>query len=345
MSSTSADLTGSRSSYQAVFALDVITAAIALTFLGLATKPTFQRLIERRLSVANRSHATPLKTSLGTYLFFYPGLFCFFLAYAFYLVQDVLKTAGSGIQYHGDLELGGRRLSGTNGYERSIAVLSYATSLASILFTTLINGGVWIYSNHVTSNSTGISEPGWKSIIWNTFIMLAILCSGIAAWGLGISGISDTTSWSERVHDDEATKIVFVVYRCIVIAASISVSVEVIRRYNLVRNNSGKNVKYLPQTPLMYRHDADVPIQSRDRPHLARFATVLVPLIWLRNIFIIYDIVLIFVNTSGWSTNSVLATLFLLIIFGQFANLTILGMILYGAWQTGKTVNIFSSDA
>ena len=69
MSSTSADLTGSRSSYQAVFALDVITAAIALVFLGLATKPTFQRLIERRLSVADRSHATPLKTSLGTYLF------------------------------------------------------------------------------------------------------------------------------------------------------------------------------------------------------------------------------------------------------------------------------------
>ncbi|RMY16774.1 hypothetical protein D0868_00125 [Hortaea werneckii] len=337
--SSSADITGSRSSYQAVFALDVITAVIALVFLGLATKPTFQRLTERRLSVADRSHATPLKTSLGTYLFLYPGLLCFFLAYVFYFVQDVLKTAGSGIQYQGDLELGGRRPSGTNGYERSVAVLSYATSLASILFTTLINGGVWIYSNHVTSNSTGISEPGWKSIIWNTFIMLAILCSGIAAWGLGISGINDTISWSERVHDDEATKIVFVVYRCIVIAASISVSVEVIRRYKLVRNNSGKN------TLFMDRHDADFLIQSRDRPHLARFATIVVPLIWLRNIFIIYDIVLIFVDMSGWSTNSILATLFLLIIFGQFANLTILGMTLYGAWQTGKTVNIFSSDA
>lgn len=78
---------------------------------------------------------------------------------------------------------------------------------------------------------------------------------------------------------------------------------------------------------------------------MARFAMVVVPLIWSRNAFIVYDIVLIFLNTTVWSTKSRLASLFLLIVFGQFANITILGMILYGAWQTGRTVNIFTRKA
>lgn len=68
---------------------------------------------------------------------------------------------------------------------------------------------------------------------------------------------------------------------------------------------------------------------------------MVVPLIWLRDAFIIYDIVLIFVDSSSWSQTSRLASLFLLTIFGQFANVTILGMILYGAWTSGYTVDIF----
>lgn len=236
------DLSGTRSSYQAVFALDVITAVIALTLLGLATKPTFQRIFERRFSVPDSNHGTPLRTSLGTYLFLYPGLFCFFLAYVFQFVQDILKTGGSGIDYNDKLQLGGRRGYGSNTYDYSIAVLSFAISLASIFFATLINGGVWIYSNHVTSNSTGISEPGWKSRIWNTFIMLAILGTGVAAWGLGIDMRDRTTTFSEAVSSDRATRIVYILYRCVIVSASISVSVEVIRRYVAVKNNSGKNV-------------------------------------------------------------------------------------------------------
>lgn len=65
---------------------------------------------------------------------------------------------------------------------------------------------------------------------------------------------------------------------------------------------------------------------------------VVVPLIWLRNAFIIYDIVLLYVHTAAWSQASTLASEFLLIVFSQFANITIAGMVLLGAWRTGKTV-------
>jgi len=68
---------------------------------------------------------------------------------------------------------------------------------------------------------------------------------------------------------------------------------------------------------------------------------VVVPLIWLRNAFIVYDIVLLYLNSSGWSTPATLASQFLLIVFGQLANVTILGMVLWGAWRTGRTVPIF----
>ena len=82
-------------------------------------------------------------------------------------------------------------------------------------------------------------------------------------------------------------------------------------------------------------------MQIRERPYLARFAIVVIPLIWLRNAFIVYDIVLIFCNSASWSETSRLASLFLLTVFGQIADVAILGMVLYGAWTSGKTVDIF----
>jgi hypothetical protein len=81
--------------------------------------------------------------------------------------------------------------------------------------------------------------------------------------------------------------------------------------------------------------------QSPERKHLARFAFVVVPLIWLRDIFIIYDIVLIYIDTSEWSRSASLATSFLLMIFGQFANLAILATILWGAWRMGRSLPVF----
>lgn len=65
------------------------------------------------------------------------------------------------------------------------------------------------------------------------------------------------------------------------------------------------------------------------------------PLFWIRNAFIIYDIVILYVNSANWSTDTVLASQFLLVVFGQIVNVTILGMVLWGAWRTGRTVPVF----
>lgn len=86
------------------------------------------------------------------------------------------------------------------------------------------------------------------------------------------------------------------------------------------------------------------PTQSPERNDLARFAFIVVPLIWLRDIFIVYDIILLYVSTAGWSDAAVMATTFLLVIFRQFANLSILGMVLWGAWRMGRSVSLFGGD-
>lgn len=237
------NLTGAQSSTQAIFALDIITAAIALTLLGLATRPTLKRIKARKFTVRNKDTGSPLKTTLGTYLFLYPALFFLFIAYLFRFINDLLKTSGPGIDYDGDLQLHGRRpTQNDTGYDYSIAVLSFAADMASIFYTTLLNGGVWIYANHVTSNGTNLARQDWKSKIWNTFIMFSILGTGLAAWGLAIAARRHADWYSAMVESDHTTRIVHIVYRAVVVAASLSVSVEVLRRYAFVRKLSSKSV-------------------------------------------------------------------------------------------------------
>lgn len=257
----SPNLTDTRASYKAVFALDICTAVIALGLLLLATKPTFKRLKARQLSTPRKSSdasgsASPLKTSLGTYLFLYPALLCFFLAYLAQIVSDVLRTSGT-IDYGDNLQLSGRRpfsISGS-GSREAIAALSFLTALATIFFTTLLNGGVWIHSDHVTSNGTGLGKPTLKSKIWNTFILLCILISGVAAWGRGLA-VQDTSSstvltWTNAVHYDNPARIIYVVHQCIVILASLSVSVQVLRDYFTTNTNaSGVSHTFLSRLQL-----------------------------------------------------------------------------------------------
>ncbi|GAB7358830.1 hypothetical protein MBLNU230_g4053t1 [Neophaeotheca triangularis] len=325
----SVDIGSTRSAFQAVFALDVSTAGIALILLGLASLPTFKRLKERRLSMPTKRSGsdTPLKTTLGTYLFLWPALFCLAAAYTFQFVTDLLQSSGS-IQYNGDLQLKARFPVENNSYGYSTSVLSFATSLALIFTTILLNGGVWIHSNHVTSNGTGVNGPGTMSKIVNTLELLLMLAIGLAAWGRGMyvrdSLQEGSRTWSDAVDNDLPARALYTAFRCVVIAASISVSIEVLRRYAFVKNNSSKN--------------------SSERKNLVRFAVVIVPLIWIRNVFIVVDIVLVYINTSGWSTASNFALVFLLIIFGQLANLTILAMVFWGAWRMGKTLSVFGDQ-
>lgn len=83
-------------------------------------------------------------------------------------------------------------------------------------------------------------------------------------------------------------------------------------------------------------------LKMPERTNLARFALVVVPLIWIRNAFIIFDVVLLYINSAGWPSGALLASQFLLIVFGQIANLVLLGMVLWGAWKTGRTVPLLA---
>jgi hypothetical protein len=79
-------------------------------------------------------------------------------------------------------------------------------------------------------------------------------------------------------------------------------------------------------------------IQNPERPVLQRFTYVVVPLIWLRDVFIIMSIVMIFVSTDSWTETSREALAFLLITFGQYANLIIVFMVLWGSWSMGNSL-------
>jgi hypothetical protein len=242
------NIANERASYQTVFALDVITAAGAFVLLALAAKPTFHRIKARRFSSANKSNGSPLKTSLGTYLFLWPALLFFLLAYTTRFVADLIQTNGD-IAYDADLSWNGRfsyRIA-ENGYGTSVSSLTFATTLATIFFTVLLNGAVWIHSSHVRSNGTGLSSPNTMSKVWNAFIMLAMLATGLAAWGIGMTQ-RDTSlgslsflsrlSWSNVLNHDYQTRIIYIVHQCIVIAASVSVTIQVLMEYSTTNKNS-----------------------------------------------------------------------------------------------------------
>ncbi|KAF2844774.1 hypothetical protein T440DRAFT_512019 [Plenodomus tracheiphilus IPT5] len=323
-------ITEEQPSYKAVFGLDIVTAAIALILLGLATRPTFQRIKAGRFSSLNGAQDEPFKTTLGTYLFLWPALLCFSIVYIVRCASDILKTRGI-VDYDKDLSWNGRAAYTVSSNENGtrLSALTFTTAFTNILFTVLLNGGVWIHSSHVQSNGTGTSSPKKKSKIWNTFIMLMILATGVAAWGVGMDvrdmsgGTMGRLAWSDVLVRDRVTRILYIVYECTVIVSSTSVSIEVWREYNSTNRTAH---------------------QSNERNHLARFAFVVVPLIALRNIFIILDIILLYLDTSNWPTSASLAVTFLLLIFRQFANLAIVAIILWGAWRMGRTIKMFGGS-
>ncbi|KAJ4378419.1 hypothetical protein N0V86_006122 [Didymella sp. IMI 355093] len=170
-----------------------------------------------------------------------------------------------------------------------------------------------------------------KSKVWNTFIILAMLGTGVGAWGRGMSvrnigngslGTNALLDWSNVLHHDQVTRIVYIVHEAIVIAASLSVTIQVLHEYKTTNTNARA---------------------SPERKHLLLFALFVVPLIWLRDIFIIYDVILLYVSTEGWSNAATLASTFLLVVFRQFANLSILAMVLWGAWRMGRSVDLFGA--
>lgn len=182
-------------------------------------------------------------------------MLCLFIACVARFANDLLKTPGR-IAYEIDLVWNGRTAHGR--HRTSISALSFTTGLATIVFTVLLNGGVWIYSSQVQENGTAISMPKTESKIWNTLIMLAMLGTGVGAWGKGMSvrdngngslGPNALSSWSNVLHHNQLTRIVYIAHEAIVVAASLSVAVEVLNG-SKTTNASARGVRRTSCTPL-----------------------------------------------------------------------------------------------
>ncbi|KAL9000223.1 MAG: hypothetical protein Q9169_001125 [Polycauliona sp. 2 TL-2023] len=319
------EITTTTSAVKAIFSLDVVTAIFASLLLVLAVALVITRITKGHIrSFTRRTSAGPLKTTLSTHLCLVPALLCFTIAYA---VQSALVA----LQVNAASPVS---ITAVFGYSdgnyiddvstQTISALTFSQQFASILFTVFLTAAVWLHSNNLTTNGTNVNSPGTLSKIWNAAILTAILAFGLAAWGQGLSvrdGGQNPSTFQDTVDSDRITRILFIVYRCVVIFTSTSVSIEVIRNYINLKGNG---------TP-----------GNTERPLLARFTFVVVPIIFIRNVFIIVNIVMIYESVSS-RANEALA--FLFIIFGQFANLIILFMVLWGAWSMGRSAGKGMTD-
>ncbi|KAL9004601.1 MAG: hypothetical protein Q9188_002588 [Gyalolechia gomerana] len=242
------------SSVKAIFSLDVITASLALLLLVVAAVIVLTRIKNGHIRSFTRSSDTgPLRTTLSTHLCLIPALFCLAVAYAMQSaivalqVNSQLPTSiTAAFAYHyadGDSDA-------SSG--QTISILTFTQQLAAILFTFFLTAAVWLHSNNLTTNGTNVNSPSKLSVIWNALILTAILAFGLAAWGQGLSvrgSGQNAMSFPDTITDDRITRILFIVFRCVVIFTSTSVSIEVLRNYLNLKSNGTPGVG-LEQVPI-----------------------------------------------------------------------------------------------
>ncbi|PSK38044.1 hypothetical protein B9Z65_1235 [Elsinoe australis] len=314
-----ASITNAPSPVQAIFALDLVTATLAALLLLFATAIVVTRISNGRIRSFERGQGSsqdgknqaPLKTTLSTHLFLIPALFCLSVAYA---IQSAI------VSYHSQDDLSIPVTSTFNyqwadassdGSGRRTSVLSFTQTLATILSTT---------------TALGQPRPPPSLASGTLLIISVIFIFGIAAWAeaLTVRGSGrNAQGFATCIDSDRVARILYIVYRAVVVFSSTSVSIQVVMDYSNLNTNG------------VYHNS--------ERPLLAGFAGVVCPIIWLRNVFIVVDVVLIYQAVSNWSDAVDQALSFLLIVFGELANLTILSMVLWGAWSLGRTAGLSGS--
>ena len=256
-------ITSATSTVKAIFSLDVVTAVLATVVFSLAVAILTTRIkngqirsFERKRKSSHTGAVTPLKTTLSTHLFLIPAIFCLALAYALqsaivaYQTQSDLSASVTSTFEYDYASSSSSSPSDSSG--QRISVLTFTKTLAAILSTTLLTGAVWLHSTNLTSNGEQTASPKTFSKIWNTFIISAIFIFGIAAWAQGLtergSG-QDAKSFGECITDDRITRILYIVFRCVVVFSSTSVSIEVLRNYIHLKANGVPNVSLLATCP------------------------------------------------------------------------------------------------
>lgn len=255
-------LTSATSTVKAIFSLDVTTATLASLVFFLAVAIVATRIkngqirsLERKRRSTSTGEVIPLKTTLSTHLFLVPAVFCLAVAYAVqsaivaYQLQSNLPasiTPSFSYQYAGAPTSTGDEASGTR-----ISALTFTQTFVAILSTTFLTAAVWLHSTNLTSNGQQTAAPKTISRIWNAIIITLILVFGISAWGVGLSvrgSGQDTLSIPTCITSDQVTRILYIVFRCVVVFSSTSVSIEVFRNYQSLKANGVPHVS--PQHPL-----------------------------------------------------------------------------------------------
>ena len=252
-------LSTSPSTVQAIFSLDIVTAFLAFLLFILAAAIVITRISNGRIRSFSRKRQSgeggPLKTTLSTHLFLVPSVFCLAVAYTAQSAVVALQlnsntpasvTSTFSYPYAG---------AGPSGYPTSNrnSILAFTQALATVFSTFFLTGAVWLHSDNLTSNGTNASSPKTISKLWNTFILTLILVFGLAAWGRGISvrgsGGGGALSFPSTISNDFITRVLYIVFRCVVVFSSTSVSIEVLRNYSNLKANGIPQVSHIAYLP------------------------------------------------------------------------------------------------
>jgi len=250
-------ITSAASSVKAIFALDIITSALALIFFLIAVSLVIIRLKNNRVwRDANRerkSHGqVPLKSSAFTHLFLIPALFCLCVAYATLagvVARQVNANTPVSITPPFSHSYPGSVSDPITG--RTASILSYTNALATVFSSVGLTGAVWLHSVNLKNNGTGASSPGIPSRLWNAFVLTTMLALGVASWGRGMS-VRNNDIYSTTLLKDLTTRALYIAYRVWVIFSSTSVTYQVIANYLNLKKNSGPRVCF-PPLPIEWR--------------------------------------------------------------------------------------------
>lgn len=322
-------ITNTSGSVKGIFSLHVITAglsfilllaAIALFAKQLTGGPGRPRALMKFWQSTGKRHS-----AASTQFFVISGLFCLMLAYATQSAIVALQTRYPASPYYVTSAYSYPRYTGTSGFNPStqygkiVSILSFLYQCAVIFLQTSIVGAIWISANHIHSNGSQLREPGFLSVVWNLFWMLAILALGLASWAVGLarrgSG-NNARAYPTLVGGDYTVRTLFVTYLVIVIVASTSVTIEAVLCWIGIKKHG------FPGNPF--------------KSALTRIVMLVTPIVWIRNAFSVAQIVIIYYNYNSWSRRTNRALAFLFIIFGQLCDLAILALLLWGAWSFGR---------
>jgi len=241
-------LTSTTAAVRGVFALQVVVTVLA--FLPTLILSSMAAILFIRRSSRHRSRKTSPR---GTFAFLIPGILCLAIAQAATaarVAQQTKSSSPASITHAFSLYYPGSSSSDTNSAASSTSVnLSFLNAFAFIISTICLNGAVWLHSSHATSNGLAVGQPSRISIVGNVLLLLLMAATGFASWGLAMSSYTANAPYGNVLQNNLSSRSTYTAFRACVVAASISVATEAIRRFKQVKNHSSRDVS--PSLPLL----------------------------------------------------------------------------------------------